>query len=293
MLELNALASTETDRLRNSTAAIAVADTYHPQRFSVPVPPQLPAAVAWDRDDKLLRAVRLCVEQMHRVSPGYLRGTASLVAGTQTAANFRPAFALLLLRRFSSPGDVVLDTSTGFGGRLCGFIASECSQYVGIDPASVTVANNRKLCDDLLPVAKTVTLVESPAEDVDPRGLPVCDVAITSPPYFTKEHYSDESTQSCVRYPSADAWRRGFLQPMLQLQYDVLRDGGHSLLNVNDVKVAGDVVPLVDWSVECARAVGFDVLSVDEYKLARHFGRGDDDRAEGGRVSEPVLVLRK
>lgn len=32
-------------------------------------------------------------------------------------------------------------------------------------------------------------------------------------PWFAHERYSDEETQSWVRYPEAEQWRAGFLEP--------------------------------------------------------------------------------
>eukprot|EP00913_Durusdinium_trenchii_P022177 g20837.t1 len=48
----------------------------------------------------------------------------------------------------------------------------------------------------------------------------------------TKEAYSSEKSQSHVRFPDVEAWRRGFLRPLLARMVESLRPGGHLLLSV-------------------------------------------------------------
>ena len=96
-------------------------------------------------DKTLKRAIKLALEIGNGVPDG-LFGLLTLAAGTQAASNFRPGFACYLYRKYCEPGSVVLDTSTGYGGRLVGAIASGVvSKYIGIDPNTDTHEGNLKL----------------------------------------------------------------------------------------------------------------------------------------------------
>jgi hypothetical protein len=288
--QIDRLAQTQGQSLRNSSLGYHVADSYHPHRFAVPIPGKKTPLQAFDDDTLLRHAFSLILDDGGAITDSSLLSTLGFVRGTQAAANFRPAFALLMWRKYAQSGDRVLDTSTGFGGRLVGFLASRCSEYVGIDPNSVTSAQNRKLADELAQSDKSVQLIEQPAEDVDVEliGRDSCGFAFTSPPYFAKERYSDEDTQSWKRYSSGEAWRDGFLRPMLQLQHDALRPGAHSVVNIADVKIGKETFPLAQWTIDCAKLVGLDYVRTDRFPLARVPGQG-----VASVRYEPLIVLRK
>ena len=99
-----------------------------------------------------------------------------------------------------------------------------------------------------------------------------CDFAFTSPPYFRKEHYSEDDTQSWVRYKTGDAWRDGFLAPMMALQHAALKPGCRSLINIADVKIGSKTYPLVEWTKQAAARVGLAYERTLEFPLARRFG---------------------
>jgi hypothetical protein len=241
-------------------------------------------------DDKLLRrALVNAIEGGRTVGTEYFT-TLNIVSGTQAASNFRPGFALLLYRRFANADSVILDTSTGYGGRLVGFMASGCRQYIGIDPNIPTHDGNRKMADEL-GFGSRVELHNLPAEDVATARLyERCDFAFTSPPYFSKEHYSDDETQSWKRYGTGEAWRDGFLLPMLRLQYAALRDGCYAVVNIADVKLRGGTYPLAQWTVDAGKEAGFSFVREERFALpGRDFGADIEDLAD----SEPVLIFRK
>lgn len=283
------LALCDIEQLAATPIGGGVADVFHPHRWAVRVDGAAGSPVDAFSNPKLLRhALRNCLEMGGNVTARSLRSALGWVRGHQAAANFRPGFALRAIREHCPPGGVVLDTSTGFGGRLVGFAASTAGLYVGIDPSTATVAGNRQLAEALR-VDKRVQLIEQPAEDVNVDDVPTCDMAITSPPYFGKERYADEPTQSWVRYGDAEAWRVGFLLPMMRLQFAALRPGGVSVVNIADVDVGGVSVPLVAWTIAAAAEVGFERLTTQlVYALGRVPGAGDR-----GERFEPVLVFRR
>jgi hypothetical protein len=194
--------------------------------------------------------------------------------------------------RLHAEGGVVLDTSMGFGGRIVGFLASKATHYVGIDPAVDTFARNSRLLNQLGDTERqSWTLIPAPAEDVDVDAWGLrssCDFAFTSPPYFTKEHYSNEATQSWIRYPQIDAWCEGFLEPMMRLQYAALRRGGKSFVNIASVTIDGHEFPLADYTREAGIAAGFRFKGTQLFPISRGFGQGVKKEA-----FEPVLMFEK
>lgn len=289
MQQLNKLATLDNDALLTTDVGYHVADTYHPHRWHVPIAGKRKrtAVDAFNDDERMRRAIELVIDDGSKLSDAALLSSLGMVLGTQVAANFRPGFALSMYRRFAPDGGAVLDTSTGFGGRLIGYAASKCSRYVGIDPNVPTHEGNLRMTKTLS--IEGVELINLPAEDVDPLPLrDSFDFSFTSPPYFSKEQYSDDATQSWQRYKTGDAWRDHFLQAMLALQYVALRPGAHNVVNIADVKIGSTTFPLVQWTCDVAQEVGFELLRVERFPLSRVPGQG-----EAMQRFEPVIVLRK
>jgi len=126
----------------------------------------------------------------------------------------------------------VLDVCAGWGGRMIGAKSAEGGgdklppqtpreggglkvHYTGIDPCEKTYAALRAIRDELM--LTDVTLINKPAEvalqELDPSVT--YDIALTSPPYYNLELYSDEPTQS-VQTGGYQAWLDAFLKPVIQ-----------------------------------------------------------------------------
>ena len=66
------------------------------------------------------------------------------------------------------------------------------------------------------------------------------DFIFTSPPYFDRERYSDDETQSFKKFSNYESWRDGFLRPTLTTAYEYLRNDRWILWNIADIKVGAD-----------------------------------------------------
>jgi hypothetical protein len=285
MEQLNALAFCQTESLLHSTLGYQIADTYNPHRFHSAAAGMRSPADSFEDDKSLRKAIKLHLDHAKDID----RSCLCMVNGTQACANFRPGFACKLYRDYCKPGDTVLDTSTGYGGRLVGFMASGIAgRYIGIDPNTQTHGGNCQMVHDL-GFADRVKLYNLPAEDV-PHELVAdqCDFAFTSPPYFSKERYSDEETQSWKRYPRFDQWREGFLRKMLALQFAALKPGCISIVNIADVVVDNCLYSLKDLTRRDAIKAGFEHIDTLVFPMQRRFGTNDEEIA-----TEPVLVFRK
>ena len=127
----------------------------------------------------------------------------------------------------------VLDVCAGWGGRMIGAKSAEGGgdklppqtprngdkrgglkvHYTGIDPCEKTYAALRAIRDELM--LTDVALINKPAEVALQQPLGTYDIAITSPPYYNLELYSDEPTQS-VQAGGYQAWLDTFLKPVIQ-----------------------------------------------------------------------------
>lgn len=128
----------------------------------------------------------------------------------------------------------VLDVCAGWGGRMIGAKSAEGGgdkgggdklppqtprngggikvHYTGIDPCEKTYAALRAIRDEL--GLHNVTLIHKPAEVALQQPLGTYDIALTSPPYYNLEIYSDEPTQS-VHAGGYQAWLESFLKPVI------------------------------------------------------------------------------
>lgn len=109
---------------------------------------------------------------------------------TATISMFKPNIAKYLCTKYSNVGDTVGDYSCGFGGRLLGAMSCQ-RKYIGTDPLTT---------EELEVMAKfynfkDYTLIKSGSENYrgDPNSV---DLYYSSPPYWSQEVYSKDSTQA-------------------------------------------------------------------------------------------------
>jgi DNA modification methylase len=82
---------------------------------------------------------------------------------------------------------------------------------------------------------KEVELHKLGSEVFQPEDESV-DLCFTSPPYFDTEKYSDEKTQSYIKYPTESRWITGFLKNTIENCYCSLKVGGKMMLNIANTK---------------------------------------------------------
>ena len=126
----------------------------------------------------------------------------------------------------------ILDVCAGWGGRMIGAMSAERGggggdpqgtgrgalkvHYTGIDPCAKTYEALRAIRDEL--GLTNVTLINKPAEVALQQELGTYDIALTSPPYYNLELYSDEPTQSVQAGTGSgyQTWLNTFLRPVIQ-----------------------------------------------------------------------------
>ena len=86
------------------------------------------------------------------------------------------------------------------------------------------------------------------------------DIALTSPPYYDTEKYSEEMTNSLNRYSTFDTWIDGFYRPLILDTINRLKDNASFILNVGDRKY-----PLSDTLFKICEENGLYVERITDY----------------------------
>jgi len=138
----------------------------------------------------------------------------SFTNGLGKVTMYRPLMARNVVAYFEAKS--VLDVCAGWGGRMIGTKSVDLTNvsYTGIDPCIKTYEGLCGIRDELKLTG--VTLINKPAE-VALSELPEnqkFDIALTSPPYFNLEIYSDETTQS-LNEKTYEEWLDTFLRPVI------------------------------------------------------------------------------
>jgi SAM-dependent methyltransferase len=238
------------DEVQISMVGVKLANYFHPQMWCVPVNGAHSPIERFNDDEQLRKLIRRALtiwSDRYSVNEINLRGMLRTFSNTARVSNFRPTAAKALYEQYSKDGDTVLDFSAGYGGRLLGCLPLD-RRYIGIDPCKDQARGLRNMVRTLKRLARPKALPsihQQCAEDFLPL-LEAGSVSLvfSSPPYFNHERYSDEPSQSYIRYPTYDEWLETFLGKVVAESQRVLKPGGHLLLNVADVnglKLAADV----------------------------------------------------
>ncbi len=305
MQDINRLAESSQETALNSIVANRVADCYQPERFSCRASGgKQPLIPAFNNDKILKKAIKLELDfgnYIRRDHPSLLNVTSN----TQVPSNFRPGIAMHFYRRYAKPDGIVLDPCCGWGGRLVGWIASRLGgKYVGVDPNKTAVEGNRSLAKNLA-LDDSVQLIQQPFEDINIKTLGLVNrvnFVFTSPPYFNKELYSEDSGQSFKRYPKFKDWTEKFLKTLLERSFACLKKGSVCAVNIADIKEKNTVYPLEILVVQYAEAIGFKHADTVMLKISTNrFGKGleigsmvdDSPENDGRKQVEPVFIFEK
>ena len=189
--------------------------------------------------------------------------------GSSRCYNFRPATAKALYELYGKDNCKVLDTSSGFGGRLLGFFtAKNTSEYVGIDPNTADSCNKFILYMSRYFTNKKAYVNKIGSEDFTIDSYPqyenYFDISFTSPPYFNIERYSDDITQSHVKFNTYDLWIDGFYRNTIYNSCNSLKLDGVFAVNISWVD------NIKEYTEEFLNDCGFYIIKEDKYLLRIH-----------------------
>ena len=189
--------------------------------------------------------------------------------GSSRCYNFRPATAKALYELYGKENSKVLDTSSGFGGRLLGFFtAKNTSEYVGIDPNTADSCNKFILYMSRYFTNKKAYVNKIGSEDFTIDNYPqyenYFDISFTSPPYFNIERYSDSDTQSYKKFNTYDLWVDGFYRNTIYNSCNSLKLDGVFAVNISWVD------NIKEYTEEFLNDCGFYIIKEDKYLLRIH-----------------------
>ena len=189
--------------------------------------------------------------------------------GSSRCYNFRPATAKALYELYGKDNCKVLDTSSGFGGRLLGFFtAKNTDEYVGIDPNTADSCNKFILYMSRYFTNKKAYVNKIGSEDFTIENYPqyenYFDISFTSPPYFNIERYSDDITQSHVKFNTYDLWVDGFYRNTIYNSCNSLKLDGVFAVNISWVD------NIKEYTEEFLNDCGFYIIKEDKYLLRIH-----------------------
>jgi hypothetical protein len=188
------------------------------------------------------------------------------VAVVQQPVNFPVLTAKWLYQKYTEEFKeeekiLIWDCSAGWAGRILGAMAvmnDRNIHYIGNDPNTdnwpteeyskyhdvANFYNTKTIRADnvLFPHNHSCEVYCLGSEEM--RNLPEfqehkgkLSIAGTSSPYFNREQYSDEETQSYKKFSQYESWRDGFLKPTIETIAEWLRPGGYAWWNTADLKV--------------------------------------------------------
>ena len=204
------------------------------------------------------------------------------------ASQFKPSVAKSFYDMFESKN--ILDFSAGWGDRLAGFYACDNTKhYVGIDPNTNNHEGYKRQVEfykkhqTFFEDDKKVDLIPEPAEDVDYwEYINHFDTIFTSPPYFNTEKYSDEDTQSYIRYKQIDDWNENFLHKALGKMIPTLKEGGILAVNIADVFNApiNDYVEITNPMNDFLKSKGLKYRGCIGMEMTKRFNSGGAGKAK-------------
>jgi hypothetical protein len=230
--------------VKQTLHALGLTWHYFPHHWSIKVGTMKTSVDVWESDELFDKAIRSRLKwggfyydqnNQPNLTEANMRKALRTYSGVQRVSNFRPSAAAAIYDAYA--GDVVWDMSCGFGGRLLGSIISpKVKHYIGTEPASQTMNGLVSLANDFAHLTDTkVSLNKLGSEDFIPDKDSL-DLCFTSPPYFDTEKYSDEDTQSSIKFQTVTQWDENFLRPTIANCHYGLKSKAKMILNVADVK---------------------------------------------------------
>lgn len=244
----------EKREIRMNNFGMKLPKYYHPEIFNVLVNGRSMVDLFNDKDE-LYKIVHrgLGIDYAHTAMG--LLGMMKNWHGMGFANHFRPVVAKWFYLNYG--GKRTLDYSAGYGSRMLGAFAAGL-EYTGIDPNVDVWKGNRAIAAF---IERKPTIYVDGAENIMPQLEYDCvDSIFSCPPYFTKEIYSNDSSQSVVKWPSYDIWLCTFIGGIIRESRRILRKGnyfGMVISNVMEYPLVDDVRELlkgyfgdiVEWEI--------------------------------------------
>jgi len=108
------------------------------------------------------------------------------------------------------------------------------------------------------------------------------DLCFTSPPYFDTEKYSEEESQSYIKFETIEKWINGFYKKTILNCFNGLKKGGYMIINIADT-------PKHKWieseTILISESLGFTLMDILKLELSSISGNGAK--------YEPIFIFKK
>jgi hypothetical protein len=200
--------------VKQTMHGLGLAWSYFPHSFDIKCNNKMTPLEVFNNDDHFLKVIEKRLKMGTFITDAGIRKMLKMYTGTQAVSNFRPTAAAAIYDKYAPNGNV-WDMSGGWGGRMLGAMMSSVKHYIATEPSTEA---HKGLCEMEMDYRRLMGddemkfhLVKQGSEEfLTPKGY--LDLCFTSPPYFDLEKYSDEDTQSYVKYDNRHAWINGFLR---------------------------------------------------------------------------------
>jgi hypothetical protein len=283
-------------RIKQTMHGLALAWHYHPLAWTVRCGNRKTPIEVFTNDQTFLKAIERRTKLGNAFSDGGLRKILRTFSSTQSVSNFRPTAAAAVYHRLlPDEGGVVWDMSAGFGGRLLGALACDrVERYIGTDPSTFAMDGLREMAAELVPMAEQfgrrtleVELRKVGSEDFLPDRNSL-DCAFSSPSYFGWEQYSNEPTQSHIKFPTQHEWLHGFIGATLRNCAHGLKRNGVLAVNIASVSAYPSLAKVF---LKYAEDNGWRLVETLGLQLSKMVGL--KHIGNSAFKTEPIFVFRK
>jgi hypothetical protein len=265
---------------------LGLAWSYFPHAFNVICDNKMPPFEAFYNDEIFMKVIYKRLKMGTYISDSGILKMLKIYTGVQAVSNFRPTAAACLYDEFGNEG-IVWDMSGGWGGRLLGALIGRINTYIATEPCSQTRDGLIQLANDFAEGVMSYDIICCGSEDFKPDKNSL-DLCFTSPPYFDLEKYSNEPTQSYLKFNNKETWIEGFLRPTFENCFYGLKHDCFMLINIADIKGKHNI-NLEKETVRIAEEVGFKHYRQYQLALSNINLRGKDKKFK----YEPIFIFKK
>ena len=272
--------------IKQTMHGLSLAWHYFPHSFDVKCNDKLTPSEAFLNDEIFKKVIRKRLKIGTYMSDSGIRKMLKIYTGVQGVSNFRPTAAAYIYQKYA-PYGVVWDMSGGWGGRLLGAIKAGVYSYIATEPSLKTYDGLCNLANDFATnrIHYHISKLGSEKFYPHPKTLDLC---FTSPPYFDLEKYSDDSTQSYLKFNNKSEWVEGFLKETFKRCHYGLKPEKHMIINIADVKGRHNL-NLEAETIRVAEEVGFRHVETLKLALSNINLRNKSEKFK----YEPIFVFQK
>ena len=267
--------------IKQTMHGLDIAWSYFPHAWEIECNGSITPMMVFNDDIMFRDAIKKRIKLGDAMSDNMIRKVLCIYNKAKRVSNFRPTAARAIYEKFDAK--VVYDMSAGFGGRLLGAMSSKNSiNYYGVDPSVKTFIGLQNLIKDLKDMFLGTAIVNQVGSEEYIPPEPI-DMAFTSPPYFDTEKYSNEDTQSYIKYPSYNNWVNNFLGSTFENCHKALKNNGTMVINIANTSKYKN---LENDTIDIANKIGFKLIDKN-YLILSQVSK------KTGYKTEPIYIFSK